>query len=365
MSDILFVTWDGGGNVPPLLAIAAETQRRGHAVRVLGHPQQADAVAAAGLPFVAYRSARPFSGSAKNSPLGYIAMFGDRGMGRDVAAELSSRPADLVVVDCLLHGVLPVLRDAEVRYVVLEHLFDEFLEKRWMRGPMGLGMRVKRLAPARSLEAASLRLVASLPELDPAGGLDGTGNRVWSGPAVDGVRAAPAEPTILVSLSTNAFPGLAQTLQNVLDACGGLAGVRVVATTGPAVDPDELHWSANTTVHRWLPHAEVLPRASLVVGHGGHATTMLALAHDLPLLVLPSHPMLDQSMVGAAVESAGAGRVLSRKATPDAIRAAVVDLLAGGPHRAAAARLGEAIRSRRGATYAADLLERQLALSAS
>ena len=40
MADILFVTWDGGGNVPPALGIAAELQARGHAVRVLGHAGQ-------------------------------------------------------------------------------------------------------------------------------------------------------------------------------------------------------------------------------------------------------------------------------------------------------------------------------------
>ena len=30
MADILFVTWDGGGNVPPALGIAGELVSRGH-----------------------------------------------------------------------------------------------------------------------------------------------------------------------------------------------------------------------------------------------------------------------------------------------------------------------------------------------
>ena len=49
MARILVVTWDGGGNVPPMLGIARELQRRGHQVRVLGHPQQREVVAATGL----------------------------------------------------------------------------------------------------------------------------------------------------------------------------------------------------------------------------------------------------------------------------------------------------------------------------
>jgi len=30
-----------------------------------------------------------------------------------------------------------------------------------------------------------------------------------------------------------------------------------------------------------------MPEVSLVVGHGGHGTTMQALAHDLPVLLMP------------------------------------------------------------------------------
>ena len=65
---------------------------------------------------------------------------------------------------------------------------------------------------------------------------------------------------------------------------------------------------------------------------------MQALAHDLPLVVMPMHPMLDQPLVGRSVEQAGAGRVLSKKATADQLRAVIAELLADGPHRAAAAR---------------------------
>ena len=59
MSNILFVTWDGGGNVPPATALAHELVRRGHDVRVLGHAPQEEAMAAEGLRFVRPRHARP------------------------------------------------------------------------------------------------------------------------------------------------------------------------------------------------------------------------------------------------------------------------------------------------------------------
>ena len=34
----LFVTWEGGGNVPPVLGLAADLIKQGHYVRVLAEP---------------------------------------------------------------------------------------------------------------------------------------------------------------------------------------------------------------------------------------------------------------------------------------------------------------------------------------
>jgi len=76
--------------------------------------------------------------------------------------------------------------------------------------------------------------------------------------------------------------------------------------------------------------------------------------------VLPMHPLMDQPAIGRAVVRHGAGRVLSKRARPAEIRAAVEALLADGPERAGAARLGESIRERDGAVVAVDLLLSQL-----
>ena len=106
-----------------------------------------------------------------------------------------------------------------------------------------------------------------------------------------------------------------------------------------------------------MPHGELMPRISLVVTHGGHGTTMRALAHDLPLVVMPMHPFVDQRMVGRTVEHAGAGRMVAKKASADELAPVIAELLADGSHRAAAARLGAAIRAMPGATNAAAEIE--------
>ncbi len=67
---------------------------------------------------------------------------------------------------------------------MLEHTFDDYYERLCLRGPLGVSLRLRRLAPRRSLAAARARLVTSIPELDPAGvcsrfhGLRGTANPV-------------------------------------------------------------------------------------------------------------------------------------------------------------------------------------------
>lgn len=355
MPDILFVTWDGGGNVPPAIGIARELQARGHTVRFLGHARQEAALTAAGFEFVRPREARAFSGREPNSPFAMMAAFGDAGMGRDLLAETASRPADLLVIDCLMFGAMHAARGAGLRYAVLEHLYDGYYRRGCLGGPLGLSLRLRRLHPAAALEGAALRLLTTVPELDPVA--HPPANLRRTGPVVD---VAPREdvdrPRILVSLSTFGFAGMTDTLQKIVDATRGL-GADVVVTTGPVIDPGDITAPTGVEVHRFVPHVELMPRASLLVGHGGHGSTMQALAHDLPVLVVPMDRMADQPTVGRSLVEAGAGRVASRKDSVEVLRAAMADLLADGPHRAAAARLGVAVRRLPGAALGADAVE--------
>jgi UDP:flavonoid glycosyltransferase YjiC (YdhE family) len=283
-------------------------------------------------------------------------------MGRDLLDAVARRPADLVVIDCLMFGALDAARRAGLRYAVLEHFYDGYYERGCLRGPLGLSLRLRRLAPRRALQGALARVVTSVPELDPAASAAPWRGLTYVGPVVDVRPRIAAEPAVLVSLSTFSFPGMRRSLQNVADATRDL-GVRVVVTTGHAVDPAELRVAPHVEVHRFVPHVELMPHVSLLIGHGGHGTTMQALAHDLPVLVMPMGKETDQPMVGRSVAAAGAGRVLAKTAPPAAIAATAADLLADGPHRAAAARLGTAIRSRPGTTGGADALEGVLSTS--
>jgi glycosyltransferase, MGT family len=362
MARILAVTWDGGGNVPPMLGIACELQRRGHRIRLLGHAQQSKMVASAGLEFVAYRRARPWSPTVAATGARFLlrflfGVFTEPCIGEDVRDELAREPVDLALIDSMtLAGLRAALR-AGVPTGVLMHTLHRYHTHAWSRGPIGIVAAVRGMRPGRLWNAADRVLVATDSDLDPT-----AGTRLPANVRYTGVVQAPIQPStpeekplVLVSLSTIFFHNQEATLQAVLDALEGLP-IRVVVTTG-AVAPDALRSSTNFEVYRYLPHDDIMSSSALVVGHGGHSTTMRALAHGVPLLVLPMHRRLDQPMIGKAIAAAGAGRVLPKTASVEEIRSAVRSILQVPSYRRAAAAAGARIRSRNGAIAAADELE--------
>ncbi len=84
--------------------------------------------------------------------------------------------------------------------------------------------------------------------------------------------------------------------------------VRVLVTTGDAGrDLDDLgEIPRNVHVETWVPHDAVAARASVIVCHGGYGSTLGALAHGVPLVVLPLFST-DQWANGDAAARAGAG----------------------------------------------------------
>jgi hypothetical protein len=53
----LFVVWEGGGNLPPILGLAQRLVERGHSVRVISDPCNEQEVLSTGATFVPYTRA--------------------------------------------------------------------------------------------------------------------------------------------------------------------------------------------------------------------------------------------------------------------------------------------------------------------
>ena len=136
----------------------------------------------------------------------------------------------------------------------------------------------------------------------------------------------------------------------------------VLVTVGPSGNPAGVGAvPSNVTVERFVPQAEVLPRCSAVVCHGGSGTVLAALAHGVPLLCLPRGA--DQFANGSNLQRAGAGRVLlgTDAADADALRSALRWMLESPAPKAAAAALAEEIARMPSDADVADAIEAHVA----
>jgi UDP:flavonoid glycosyltransferase YjiC (YdhE family) len=176
------------------------------------------------------------------------------------------------------------------------------------------------------------------------------GPGLWDPPAAAPVELPVGErPLVLVACSSE-FQDDGEI------AATALAGLRdryrlVVTTAG--VDPASLADPGDALVERFLPHAELLPHADVVVCHGGMGVTQKALSFGVPVCVVPWGR--DQLDTAAHVVEAGAGtRVSRRKLSPAQLATAVEAARACGP---GAARVKAGYEATGGTSAAADALE--------
>jgi UDP:flavonoid glycosyltransferase YjiC (YdhE family) len=363
MSRVLSVLPEAGGNVAPTLEILRELAGRGHAVTVLGHRPLGPRVEAAGLGFRPFTRARPWSPVVADpgvrSMLGYLPLASDRGVAADLTAAAAALAPDVVLVDCMVPVGLRAARATGARVGLVLHTVYGYWDAQWsVRSPVGAWLRATGTAPTRTAARPDLVLLTTMPELDPLPPRPRFAGIRQTGPLTGPAPAAPSDGSgpVLVSLSTISYPGQREVLRRVVAAAGGL-GVPVLVTTGAAVDPADLDAPPGVEVRRYVPHEEILPHARLVVGHGGHGTAMRALAHGVPVLVLPMSRHADHALVGRALAAAGAGRTLSKEAPVDRLRAAIRAALDDPAPRAGAARIATLLRARHAAAAAADAVE--------
>ncbi|MFT4260505.1 glycosyltransferase [Microbacterium sp.] len=142
----------------------------------------------------------------------------------------------------------------------------------------------------------------------------------------------------------------------ILDALAELP-VRVVVTRSNPGTPYAGPVPPNAEVRGRTPHAGILPLAALVIEHGGHSTTLTALAHGVPLLVLPLSPGSDQHLIGRTIAGLGLGATLHHSAPPERIRNTVRTILGDPVIAENARRTGIRLRGQDGAAVAADRIE--------
>ncbi|MGO4301238.1 glycosyltransferase [Leifsonia sp. RAF41] len=369
MATILFVTIDAGGNTPPAIAIAGALAARGHRILFLGHPNQENRITDAGFEFRGFGGMRPWNRTQRSSAARVISDFVFAATSprlaqdfRDVAAE---EHIDFAVVDCMLLSVCRAAATGRIPYVVLFHTFYAYWNGGWARGP------VARLAQLRGLNAraiwktADLELVATDAALDPARSA-ATARRVWTGTTEHaGVGDHPdgGRARVLVSFSTAWMPGQVDVYRRTIAALASLPAEAIV-TTGGRATAEELPSAPNVTVLGFADHDAILPTVDLLITHGGHSTAMKAIANGVPCLVIPMHPLMDQPMVGAAIQDAGLGLRIKKSAPPEAIAKSITTILAEPGYRAAAREAARREVAGDGPAAAADQVEQVLRTAA-
>ena len=352
MSTITIVTLAGGGNVPPAEAIARELIARGHGVQVLGQEHQRTRFEAAGTDFAALGSLQ-FNGDhhGKTTVLAAVnnaaRLASSRAIRAEVADNLARTAPDAVLVDVLIASAVQGARDAGIPTAVLFHTYYEYWLRSFHAGPVGWLIRLRGVNMQRIWESADAQLVTCEAEFDPAARRQQpAGGPIWVGAITAGTPPVPSAepPLILVSLSSTWFPGQTAAYQNIITALGTLPA-RGLVTLGGVTQDRAFDVPANVEIRDYADHAEIMPTVSLVVGHGGHATTFSALAHSKPLVMLPMHPLLDQPMVAASVVNAGAGLMLKRTASSEQIAHAIATALVSTEMRLAAEAIGAHLRT--------------------
>ena len=412
----LFVTFEGGGNVPPVLGVARRLAARGHDVRVLTEPCLRAAVEEAGARFVPFtrhftredRTMDLIGDSAAKTPVGALQMsferlvFGPAAIvAEETGREIDVERPDVVVADGLMPGALVAAEAAGVPRVVLFHMPEYlpgpgrpaagpgFLPRAGWLGRLRDGVmtrlflgqlkaylprfnearRAFGLAPLRTprelleqYHRADRRLMMTSEAFDfpltpPPPNVRYVGPILddpdWTGEWKSPWPDSDRRPLVVVSLSST-FQAQRDVLRRIIAALGTL-DVHGLVTLGPAMAGERFELPPNVVAVPSAPHGRVFPRAAAVVTHAGHGTVMRALAHGLPLLCLPMGR--DQDDNAARVFARGAGLRLSRSARPPRIAAAVRRLLEEPGFRASAGRLGRIIRDDVAADRAVEELE--------
>ncbi|WP_436494391.1 glycosyltransferase [Actinokineospora sp. HUAS TT18] len=325
---VLFVSLPSHGHTYPLLPLADAVRAHGHQVTYATHSSfhpvltslgyaVVDVGMTIGEAFAEVTAGRPFDFANREKMEGVVGkVFASalaRRFARDLGPVLERLRPDLVIYEAATMGAAFAARSAGIP--MLCHAFgrgnvrEPFSDMKRLLGEVAaeFGVPFDPAAPSpapyldifpESLQDKEFLAITDRMPIRPV---------PFAEPGeLPGWVAEHREPLVYLTLGT-AF-GQAHVLRSAIDGLAPLPG-RVLVAAGPTVDPAAISdVPANVTVMPWVPQADLLPYADLVVHHGGSGTTLGALAHGIPQLFLPQGA--DQFVNADAVTESGAGRQL-------------------------------------------------------
>lgn len=377
---MLFTFAGGTGHFLPLVPIARASVAAGHAVAFAGQAGMVAAVEDSG--FTAFDSGGPtLLDVSVRTPLLELDMDREVAALRDAYAGSVAREraanlrelcadwrADVVVADEVDFGALVAAESLGLPYATVVTIGSgSFAWRDIIAEPLGILRAEHRLAPDPDLAMLHRYLVLSPfpPSFrNPANPLPPTGHAIRptfaDRPAaevdVERLVAGRSRPLVYVTLGTIFNLESGDLFERVLAGLSAL-DVEIVVTVGRELRPETLGAQPpNVHVRQYVPQSALLPACDLSVSHGGSGSVVGALAHGVPMLLLPMGA--DQPLNAARCDDLGVARVLDAfTATPGDVERAAADVLGDGRYRRNAQRIAAEIAGLPGPELGVRLLE--------
>jgi UDP:flavonoid glycosyltransferase YjiC (YdhE family) len=348
---ILMTSLGATGHVLPLVPFARALERAGHDVLVAAQREQGPKVERAGLAFAPFDDPPEAEWQPLLAEIGALPWeeAGERIVAEmfatiDVRAALPRlldlvarwQPDVVVRESCEFAGALAAERHGipHARVVLGSNTVEEYLLT--LAAPALDDLRAELgFDPDPGAESLRQALYMTMaPEALEAPGAPLPEIHRFRDDRVARTATPGGEPLVYVSFGTVAGGKLTDVHRLALDALADLP-VRVLMSTGDTFDTAELGpLPANARVEPWVDEADVLPAAAAMVSHGGYGSTLRALTHGIPQVVVPLFAA-DQWINGRSVAAIGAGTTLEdERAAIAPPGPEVVDALPGAVMRA-------------------------------
>jgi UDP:flavonoid glycosyltransferase YjiC (YdhE family) len=381
MIRMLFTFAGGTGHFLPLVPFARAAERAGHIVAFAAQPGMMATVAEAG--FSTFETGgRTLLVTTEREPLLEYDLAREHRAVRDGFAGTTARERatkvrqlceswhpDVVVCDEMDFGALVAAEAMGISYATVISIGSgAFVWPQLVGGPINDLRKEHGLTPDPELAMLHRYLVVSPfpPSFrDPANPLPSNAHSIRT---VAADRAAGDEDVSWLA-GRAGRPLVYFTLGTIFNLESGdlferaLAGLRelpldVVVTVGRQLDPQVLGpQPSNVDVRGYIPQSALLPHCDLVVSHAGSGSIVGALAHGLPMVLLPIGA--DQPFNAARCHDLHVGRVLNAvEATPEDVQRAATAVLEDATYRQNAKRLEAEIASLPDPEYGVRLLER-------
>ena len=378
---LCIITGCGGGDWPPLLALASGLHRRGHDLMVVCDTTAEKSVQATGMVTLCLPQSLDLAHVFEPAIARLLSRKEKLILGGENPLEVWSKSC-IDYVKIALNDWCPSLVLTSLFGVGLGRMLSKKFVKPWcflnpsfsfshsLRHPrkedfseMGVQMYRHWLLPLA--KTANLVLHATDPEFDycpkvlPAHHKY-VGPMFWELPGNDlALLKKPGPPWVLMALSTSPQPADLTIVRTALKALRS-KDFRILITLAPGHDKDDLGCtSANVHVTGYIAHSRVLPHCRLVISHAGHGIVMKAMVHGVPMVLVPWGR--DQPGVAARAERLGTAVVVPRsECSVSTLNEAVKKIINDPKYMHRSQKVADRLRNMDGVTCAVDYVEKFL-----